>query len=180
MVLIGAPGEGQKAARGLGSHGERHTLGRGDRVRLLHELGDALACRDVSTPSHQAEELCSARGLPCHDFLCGDRQEVRMGPRLEDWPFLEATVEHFRAARGLWPEKEDLCVSRSLCYGTFQPPGGATSSSRPLVNHVYRATLRGPNCFLFFFFFFQPFSFLKRRFILMGVSWPLGLLSWKS
>lgn len=60
MVLIGALGEEQKAARGLGTHGERRTFGRGDRVRLLHELWDALARRDVGTPSHQAEELCGA------------------------------------------------------------------------------------------------------------------------
>lgn len=87
-MLVGALGEEREAVRGVGRHGERRTLRRGDRVRFLRELWDALARRDVRTPSDQAEELYSARGLPCHDFLCGGRREVRMGSRrssAQDW-----------------------------------------------------------------------------------------------
>lgn len=88
VVLVGAQGEEWEAGRGMERHGELHTLRRGDRVRFLHELWDALPWRDVRTPSDQVEELYSAGGLPCHDFLCGGRREVRTGSRqssARDW-----------------------------------------------------------------------------------------------
>lgn len=57
-------GEEREAPRGLGRRGERHALGRGDGLRLPHELRGALARRDVGAPASKLKNSTVAE-----DFL---------------------------------------------------------------------------------------------------------------